>query len=116
MDSEMEQLERAIMSGLLANETPVADALRAQWAEATVARREYSGVGFFTHFAVAPSCPMAVPANLEIGDEIRLEGMGETVGVQLFVRDGVLSMLEGFTHTQAWPEHPVFKEWVSYPT
>ena len=111
----MDEFERVVMAGLLAADAPCAAALRAQYARAVVARREFSGAGFFTHFAVPADVRHVTPPDLHLGGDLELEGMGEPVGVVLFVRGGVLDMLEGFTYTEPWPPRPVFRRWAPPP-
>ena len=111
----MEELERVVMARLLAADTVVAPALRAQCAVADVARREFTGVGFFTDFAVPPDAPRIVPPDLELGDAATLAN-GTPVGFVLFVRDGALSMLEGYTYgDDPWPEGARIDRWEESP-
>jgi hypothetical protein len=110
----MEELERAVMARFLKANTPVAAELRAQYAAATVVRRELTGVGFFIDYSVAVDAPRIVPPNLEIGDAATLtNGIG--VGFVLFVRDGAISMLEGYTYDEPWPDDARIKEWEESP-
>jgi hypothetical protein len=91
------------MTMLLAGEGPTLEQLRRQLAAATVASREHAGNGLFTSFAV--------PAELRLSfNTLQLEGVAATItglqngaGFVLFVRDGVLDFLEGFTHREEWP-------------
>ena len=110
----MEELEQAVMTRFLKSNTPVAPELRAQYAAATVVRRELTGVGFFIDYAVPVNLPRIVPPNLEMGDAATLtNGIG--VGFVLFVRDGAISMLEGYTYDQPWPDNARIKEWEESP-
>ena len=42
--------------------------------------------------------------------DIQVEGVEHGAGCVLFVRGGVISVLEGFTYDDEWPEHPVILE------
>ena len=102
------------MARLLSVGTPIAAELRAQYAVASVARRELTGVGFFTHFAVPASAPRVAALNAEMGADATLtNGIG--VGFVLFIRDGMLSMLEGFTYGERWPADARIQEWEEAP-
>src|SRR2546422_427179 len=61
MTSGQEDLERGVMKLLLHGDLSVLEVLRQQYAASSTRSREYSGVGFFTYFAVpkdvAPSSP-----------------------------------------------------------
>jgi hypothetical protein len=98
-------LERAVVEMLLAGDLPALYALRAQFTASRVAKREFTGVGFFTDFDVPASAPQ-VSANrsLEIGDvEASISGLQHGAGFVLFVRGGVLHTLEGYTYDEQWP-------------
>jgi hypothetical protein len=102
----MTELEKAIMSMLLAGDEHPLVALREQVHRASVVNRTFSGCGFFTEFSVPSEVARVDPLNFEIGDvRLELSGVKHGAGVLLFVRDGVLSMLEGYTYgEEPWPE------------
>ena len=109
MDSEeisQEQLEAKLLALLLGGDQPVLAVLRKQAAVATVIQREFSGVGFFTTFAVPDGVPLANPPSFAGGDvNIQLEDVSHGAGCVLFVRDGKVEMLECYTHAgDQWPE------------
>src|SRR5688500_12929085 len=110
----MEELADAVMKRLLAADIPIAPELRAQYAVATVVSTELTGVGFFVDYDVPAAAPRIVPANLEMGDGATLTN-GIAVGFVLFVRDGVISMLEGYTYDDPWPEDARIREWEEAP-
>ena len=108
----MEEIERTIMTALLAGSDPVLAQLRLQYAAASVKVRELSGVGFFTHYSVPEACPAVEPADFEVQDlHLELDGLKHGAGVVLFVRGGRLDMLEGFSYDEPWPEAPRLNRW-----
>ena len=110
----MEELERVVMTRFLDTDTLLAPQLRAQYAAATVVRRELTGVGFFIDYAVPANVPRIVPPNLEMGDAATLTN-GIDVGFVLFVRDGAIAMLEGYTYDHPWPDDARISEWEQSP-
>jgi hypothetical protein len=72
---EPSSLEKAVMEKLLEGDEPALKVLREQWRNSRVLNRKLTGVGFY-HGA----------------------------GFVLFVDDGVISFLEGFTYDEPWPE------------
>jgi hypothetical protein len=110
----MEELERVVMARLLEPDIPIAPELRAQYAAATVVSRELTGVGFFIDYAVPATVPRIVPPNLEMGETATLTN-GIAVGFLLFVRDGVIAMLEAYTYDDPWPDDARIKEWDQAP-
>jgi hypothetical protein len=110
----MEELERMVMARMLSGDFPVVPELRAQYAVASVASREFSGVGFFTNYSVPSHVSRVAPPNLELSEGAILT-TGISVGFTLFVRDGLLSMLEGYTYDQPWPDDATIERWEEAP-
>lgn len=83
------------------------DTARQQLEHASIAKREFTGVGFFTEFEIADDAPIRrdLPdATLgNVGAE--LSGLQHGAGFLLFIRGGVVTMLEGYTYADdQWPE------------
>ena len=105
MPSDLEPLEAAVLDKLLSGEQPVLIALRAQLAGATVKSREFTGVGFFTEFALAPEAVPAPVRTLRFGDvQATVSGLNHGAGFVIFVDQGLLTMLEGYSYGEPWPE------------
>lgn len=80
--------------------------LRQQAQRAQVSSREMTGVGFFTRFTVVAGAPRVMDnLTFKLGN---VEGTARNVkhglGFLLYVENGVLSMLEGYTYDEPWPE------------
>jgi hypothetical protein len=104
----IEELERAVMQVLLADNDPDARALRAQFQMAKVSKREFSGVGFFTTFSVpdeAPRLTSRTKSDWHKGAFAELEGVQHGAGFTLFLKEGRIDILEGYTFDDPWPEH-----------
>lgn len=104
-NDEFTHLERFVIDMLLAGELPALRALRQQFAASRPVSRELTGVGFFTYFDVPASTPrVAVPGRLAFGDvEASIDGLEHGAGFVLFIQDGALEMLEGYTYDEPWP-------------
>lgn len=97
--------EQAVLDMLLAGDHPVLIALRAQAARACLVAREMTGAGFYCDFEVPSDVSLVTPAHFELGDvDATLEGLEYGAGFLLFVRDGRMTTLEGFSYEEAWPE------------
>lgn len=77
----------------------------AQLARVVAAERELTGVGFFRHF----SLPAAAPVSRNLLDST-LGGVHGAhpdlkagAGFLLFIRRGMIALLEGFTYADEWP-------------
>ena len=99
-------LEKAVLDAILARPGEPYKTVRRQLAIATVSRREFTGVGFFTEFVLPSDTAVRrdLP-NMELGDVgAEFPGLKRGAGFLLFIRDGVVSFLEGFTYDEDWPE------------
>jgi hypothetical protein len=105
--NELTALELDVIRMLLNGDDHLLAILREQQKVATVSERKMTGVGFYTNFSVPPAAPRVLGhPSFEIGDvAAQLEGVKNGAGFTLFVRNGVLSFLEGYTYDEPWPQH-----------
>ena len=109
-------LERQLLDALLAGDDPLLEGLRVQLNSARVSKRDLDSAGFFTDLSVPDSVAPVRPPNFEIDDvQFELEGVEGPVGCILFVRDGFINCLEGYTYVGDWPDSPRLKS-LSYDT
>jgi hypothetical protein len=101
----LNELEQAVLDKQIAGDHPALAVLRAQAEKARVVGRTETGVGFFCNFEVESSAP-TLTGNFYIGDvHGELNDLAHGAGFVLFIRSGAISMLEGFTFDEAWPQH-----------
>ena len=100
-------LEKAVIDALLERGGEHFDIVHQQLKHARIAKREYTGVGFFTKFALPEDSPVrrdlpdATLGNVGAG----IPGLEHGAGFLLFIRSGVVTMLEGFTYANdQWPK------------
>ncbi|MGH2483438.1 MAG: barstar family protein [Candidatus Limnocylindria bacterium] len=99
------KLEQAVLDKLLQLGNPTVEALRLQAEHSRVRHREYTGVGFWTEFDVSEVASSAGSADFELsGVGADIPGLEHGAGFLLFVRNGYLSQLEGFTYDEPWPQ------------
>jgi hypothetical protein len=104
---ELNAIESAVLGKLLEGELPVLASLRGQLPLLRVTRRELTGVGFFTEFALPGGLALAAsPRRVAFGDVLAdMDGLEHGAGFVLFVEDGVIAMLEGYTTAnETWPK------------
>ena len=107
MPQDLTELERSVLDKLLTGEHPVLEALRRQLCGCRVRKRELTGCGFFTELQVDRALPAAptIAKKLRIGDvEAKITGLEQGAGFVLFVNNGYLDMLEGYSYDEPWPE------------
>mgnify|MGYP001077083003 CR=1 FL=1 len=108
-DLELTAFECQVLEWLLAGRDPVLGSLRAQLAAATIVSHEQTGHGFYLQFAV-PECVTRVHEQFGtkpdfcFGDiEASIHALEHGAGFVLWIREGALDLLEGYTYEEAWP-------------
>ena len=100
-------MERDVLEKALAGDHPALSDLRMQLSMCQVSRRELTGCGFFTDLCVAPDAPRAQTAkrHIRLSDvTANVEGLEHGAGFVVYVDDGMLMMLEGFSFDERWPD------------
>ncbi len=101
--------ETAVLTKLLAGDHPALGVLREQLAQASVASRKSSGAGFFVTFDLPSDAPVAPvrAGRIHFGDvAATFAPLEHGAGFVLFVRDGRLEMLEGYSYGEPWHDEP----------
>ena len=97
--------EEKILEKLLAGDHPLLNQLRLQVGNCRVSRREFTGVGFYTYFVIEPIPDCSIRTSLKFGDVIaEIDGLQHGAGFLLYVKDGMITMLEGYSYDESWPE------------
>ena len=101
--------EAAVLAKLLAGDHPALIALRGQLERASVRSRKFSGAGFFLKFDVPPEAPAASvkSGRVHFGDvAAEFAQLKHGAGFVLFVQDGRLETLEGYSYDEPWLKEP----------
>jgi hypothetical protein len=103
---EQEEFEKKIMEMLLNSPHPMAKLLINQYEHSKIKSRNYSGAGFFTYFKVNDGIKEAPKQSFEIGGVYADIGdVNDAMGFMLFIRNGFIDWLEGYTLTiDYWPD------------
>lgn len=102
--TELSDLEREALDAALRGDGPVLDALRKQAEVSGVREREWTGAGFFTRLETQHASPK-VRGTVRIGGVFaEVQGLKHGAGFVLTVEDGLLTMLEGFSYEEDWPD------------
>ena|SRR5438094_1179595 len=103
---DLTQLEQAVLEKFLDGDHDVLSVLRRQLQGIRATKREFTGVGFYTNLAT-PADSFRVQGNrsFELSDVLaNMPGLTVGAGFVLFVRDGLLATLEGYTFSnEPWP-------------
>jgi hypothetical protein len=104
--TKLTTLESQVLDMLLRGQDEVLMILREQAKQLQVSSREMTGVGFYTEFVVPPDLPR-VPGRptFKLGDvNGTADNVSHGLGFLLYVKEGTLSMLEGYTYDEPWPD------------
>jgi len=107
MIMQLTTLEREVLYKLLAGNQPIIRDLRLQLTTIEVDRREFTGVGFFSYFRVDDSLitHQLLGKSFHFGDVVAdIEGLKHGAGFVLFVKDGAIDNLEGYSYDEKWPD------------
>lgn len=102
------ELADQVMKMLLSGDEEVLLTLREQYERAVIISEEDTGVGFFIRYQVDNAIRVGAEfkTTFQIGDiDGEIDGIDGAVGFVLFIKDGYLTMLEGYTNgIDKWPE------------
>ena len=95
-------LETAVLRAIFSETPELRNSLESQFQTATVIERENSGAGFFTTMATRGDTD-SVSSLTPLGREVaaRIAGLDHGMGFKLFLEDGRLRTLEGFTYGES---------------
>lgn len=105
METPVDDFEREVL-GAVIGRTPVADALRAQAAHATVVRREADAGSLTTYFCVPADSPRIDPPELTTGGSVRVEGLAGAAYAEITIHNGWLDSLMVSAAGEPWPTTP----------
>jgi hypothetical protein len=103
--SNFTELERAVLHAIFSETPEIQDALERQFEAAEVVERENTGVGFFTQIVVRADVPR-VSSQSPLGREVgaKVDGLDHGMGFILFMKEGRMQTLEGFTYSDSTTE------------
>lgn len=103
---KLTELEKAVLEMTLDKPGEPYETIRQQLAHARITARELTGVGFMTSLEVPADSPARrdLP-DMHLGDVgAELPGVKHGAGFVLFIENGVVCQLEGFTYDDPWPD------------
>ena len=100
-------LEQAVLEKLLSGESDRYRILHNQIPALCVSERKMTGVGFFTRFSIPDDIPkLPDEATFQTGGVgANINDLGHGAGFVLFVEDGQIETLEGYTYDEPWPRN-----------
>ena len=97
-------IEHAVLEKMLDGSFPLLIQLQHQLELCIVKKREFTDFGFYTTLTVPQSIPRIARLDIKFGDVIGyIPELSEGAGFLLYLKDGVLDMLEGYSYGEPWP-------------
>jgi hypothetical protein len=97
-------IEKAVLDKLLSGDFRLLVALRNQLEHCAVVSREVTGYGFYLTLAVPENMPKIAGLDAKFGDVVAtLPGLINGAGFLLYLKNGLLDMLEGYSFDEPWP-------------
>ncbi len=101
-------LIKEVMSKLLSGNTSILNTLREQFQKCCITKTELTGVGFFVYFKFPDNIRRIADAkeSFSFGDvKADINGLKHGAGFLLYVNDGAIDCLEGYSYDEPWPEN-----------
>jgi len=104
MNNRLSKFERDVIDKLLNGNSDALRILKSQIDMARITCRN-TGAGFFLSFDVPDTCSRVTPEKCRIGDvTATIAGLKYGAGFVLFVNDGFVRQLEGYSYEEPWPD------------
>lgn len=104
MKNALSVIEKAVLEKILDGNFPLLIQLQRQLELCIVEKREFTGFGFYTTLTVPQSIPRMAGLDIKFGDVLGcIPGLPGGAGFLLYVKGGVLDMLEGYSYDEPWP-------------
>jgi hypothetical protein len=106
----LSKFETDLLGMLLAGDNPVLSVLRKQLQNGTIRIRTQTEAGFYLIFDIPEDLPRitdessSTKADFCFGDiEATVKGLNNGAGFLIWVKNGYLKQLEGYTYGEKWP-------------
>lgn len=105
MSNKLSLLEISVLKKLLDGDLPLLTQLRRQLELCTIEKRELTGCGFYTTLVIPQDIPLTPGLDIIFGDVVAdIPELTSGAGFLLYIKNGVLDMLEGYSYDEPWPE------------
>lgn len=104
MNTSLLPLEKAVLEKVFSGDVPLLVQFREQLGRCSVTTREATGFGFYTTLNVPESTARIPGLDFKFGDVVgEIPDLSSGVGFLIYVKDGIVSMLEGYSYDEPWP-------------
>ena len=109
---KFEEFEKIIITDILEQYPEYKQKLQAQFEKSVVQKREFFRCGFSTDYAVtAAEETLGDDKNLQLGNhQWNINGLNYGSDYILWIKNGLISSLEGFSYQEPWPDEILWCE------
>ena len=106
LNMSQELLEQKVIEAILEGNEENKKILLEQYKKSKISEREFSEVGFFTSFSVSSDSKQIESKSMTLGETVHanIPSLKNGAGFVLFIRNGKIDVLEGFTYGEKWPK------------
>ena len=104
----LNSLEKNIIEKILRySDDVVKEVLYKQYESIVVVNRSYTGTGFYTEFSIKdPDLIIDKNIQFKLGKiHAKIKGLKNGAGFVLYIKDGVIKMLEAYCYDESWPNN-----------
>ena len=107
-----DEFEKIIITDIIEQYPEYKQKLQAQFEKITEQKREFSTYGFSTHYAVTSAEEtLGNNKNLQLGKcQWNINGLQHGSDYILWIKNGLISCLEGFSYNEPWPDEIIWCE------
>lgn len=100
------RLENEVMREIINENPEYSKKLLYQYKNSEIENRVFTGHGFYTHYNIKSDLySLGKDINLALGNiSANLNSIKHGVGFVLFIKNGNISCLEGYTYDEPWPD------------
>ena len=109
---KFEEFEKIIITDIMEQYPQYKQKLQAQFESIVVQKREFFACGFSTDYAVtAVEETLGEDKNLQLGEhQWNINGLKHGSDYILWITNGLISSLEGFSYQERWPDEILWCE------
>ena len=106
------EFEKIIITDIIGQYPEYKAKLQAQFEQAVVQKREFSQYGFSTYYTVtAEEETLGDSVNIQLGKcQWNINGLQNGSDYILWIKNGLISSLEGFSYEEPWPNEILWCE------
>jgi hypothetical protein len=103
-DEKFDSFEESVIRKMLEGPGEFLQVLRKQYSVAIVKKREYTVHGFYTYYSIPAEIERLDVQDFQLGNVgAKIDGLKYDAGFLLYVKEGKIDCLEGYTYDEIFP-------------